>query len=317
MKKNDETSIAIYGAQMVAVSVYYALKTLYPDCKVISFVVSRSEGNPSEIDGVPVVTIAEFARTDLKVLIATPENFHAEIIQTLQQKGICDYVCIDSKTESALMEQYYAQIKAFQSLHTLPCDKSASEDIVVEGTESEGTESGGAESEVAVYMSKFWKDRPLKGEYSFPEWIKPIQAGAALTEERVAEIADNTGENISVKNVNYSELTASYWVGKHAQEEYIGLFHYRRILDVDDCDLKRILQNDIDVVLPYPTVHYPDINEHHKRYLKESDWKAMEQALMELAPEYAAVLPEIFNGQFFYNYNMLIAKHHTMHWMLQ
>lgn len=80
------------------------------------------------------------------------------------------------------------------------------------------------------------------------------------------------------------------------------------MLDVKKEDLLRFDKNDIDVVLPYPTVHYPNINEHHKRYLKQQDWDAMMQALKELAPEYAKRLPEIFEKQFFYNYNMLIAK---------
>ena len=34
----------------------------------------------------------------------------------------------------------------------------------------------------------------------------------------------------------------------------------------------------------------------------------MLQALAECEPEYAKKLPEVFEGQYFYNYNMLIAK---------
>ena len=39
---------------------------------------------------------------------------------------------------------------------------------------------------------------------------------------------DNTGDNISVKNPNYCELTGMYWAWKNLNCEYIGLCHYRR-----------------------------------------------------------------------------------------
>ena len=72
----SNTFIAIYGAQMVAVSVYYAIKTLHPDWEIVSFIVTSREGNPANIDGVPVVTLQEFDRKDVQILIAVPENFH-------------------------------------------------------------------------------------------------------------------------------------------------------------------------------------------------------------------------------------------------
>lgn len=280
--------VAIYGAKMVAVSVYYAIKTLYLDCKVLAFIVTSREGNPAEIDGIPVVTLQEYCRTDVKILVAVPENFHEEIIAALKTYNMHDYVCIDSKTEAVLMGKYYEKTKEFLVLHHLPC--------------------GAKKANAMIYMSKFYKDRALFGEYMFADWIQPIQAGAALTAIEVAQIKDNVGDNISAKNVNYSELSAMYWIGKHAHNDYLGLFHYRRVLDVTEEDMCRIVHNDVDVILPYPTIHYPNIYEHHKRYLKEQDWEAMLQALSECEPEYAEKLPKVFEGQYFYNYNMLIAK---------
>ena len=280
--------VAIYGAQMVAVSVYYAIKTLYPEIEVVSFVVSSAEGNPATVDGVLVTPLNQFGRTDIKVLIAVPENFHAEIVEALEAKGIKDYVCMDSVKEAELMRQYYEKKGLFQILSSF----------------SEGKKK----AELMVGMSKFYKDKQLNREYNIPDFVYPVQAGAALTDIQVAELRDNEGDNISHKNVNYSELTAMYWIGKHMSSEYMGLFHYRRMLDVKEEDLYRLRENDIDVILPYPTVHYPNIGEHHKRYLKEADWNAMLQALEELAPEYAEKLPQIFEKPFFYNYNMFIAK---------
>lgn len=280
--------IAIYGAQMVAVSVYYAIKTLYPNCKVMSFIVSDRSGNPTVIDGIPVVSLKEFDRKDVQILIATPENYHLAIAKELGKKDMKDFVFVDSRTEAALMESYYHSTEKFLTLRSL--------------------RQGEEKAVISVYLSSSHKDRPLSRQYKMQEWLYPLQAGAALTDMQIAKLRDNIGDNISSKNGNYSELSAMYWISRHADSDYLGLFHYRRILDVQETDLCRISCSDIDVILPYPTIHYPNIGEHHKRYLNEWDWEAMLHALEECAPSYAKALPSIFEGQFFYNYNMLIAK---------
>lgn len=166
-----------------------------------------------------------------------------------------------------------------------------------------------------VFMTKFYKDKPLKNIKELPAWLVPVQAGAALTKERVADVLDCKGENISCKNPNYCELTVLYWIWKNClckemnkEIQYYGLFHYRRWLDIGNAELSYILNHDIDVILPYPTIHEPDIKEHHMRYIKETDWEAVLQALKELSPEYYAAYDVIFSQEYLYNYNILIAK---------
>jgi hypothetical protein len=163
-------------------------------------------------------------------------------------------------------------------------------------------------------VAKHCKDKPLTNKVEMPAWTVPIQVGAGLTDVRIADVRDNTGINISWKNVNYCELTALYWLWKNVlvnpetDVEYAGLFQYRRILDISDDDIKRLGENGVDVVLPFPMLHEPDIREHHTRYISESDWNAMLQALGELQPEYAVAYEGIFSQPYFYNYNILIAK---------
>lgn len=63
--------------------------------------------------------------------------------------------------------------------------------------------------------------------------LTPIQTGRAIADEIFEDmIGDDTGENISLKNNLYSELSAIYWVWKNYGEvgnpEYIGHMQYRR-----------------------------------------------------------------------------------------
>lgn len=300
--------LAVYGAKSIALGVYWAVKELYPEYPLCSFLVSSLQNNSSVLAGLPVRELEKFSqglsskeKDNIHVLIGTPEDIHPEIVAALEQYGFCHYTCIDSRREAKLMEQYFIRKQIFPSIHTL----------------KPGTEA----VHLKVFMARFYKDRHLQNEYEIPDWLHSLQVGADLTMQRVAEYADNTGDNISGKNVNYCELTALYWIWKNKlmlslpgdknnelNNEYFGLFHYRRILDITGEDLFRFSENDIDVILPYPTIHEPDISEHHARYMKEEDWQAMLQALTELQPEYAKAANAIFKQPYFYNYNIVIAK---------
>ena len=169
--------------------------------------------------------------------------------------------------------------------------------------------------DLEVYVAKFYKDKPLRSAYDHPAWLIPIQAGASLAPKEVADVLDNMGNNISVKNANYCELTALYWIWKNRllgevdkARKYYGLFHYRRYLDLSGEDLLHLANGEIDAILPFPTIHEPDIREHHARYIKESDWDAVLQALEELEPAYYAAYEEIFSQEYMYNYNIIIAR---------
>ena len=128
-------------------------------------------------------------------------------------------------------------------------------------------------------------------------------------------ITPNTGYNISFKNGNYCEITALYWIWKNVLEKnqsydsgYYGLFQYRRLLNISEKEALSLKANQVDVILPFPTMHEPDMLEHHTRYLPESDWLAMLQALEELQPSYAAAFRSLSKQPHLYNYNILIAR---------
>lgn len=56
----------------------------------------------------------------------------------------------------------------------------------------------------------------------------PLHVGRACSED-FGYAGDNTGDNISVKNCYYGELTGVYWVWKNVRTtDYVGICHYRR-----------------------------------------------------------------------------------------
>lgn len=301
-------NIVIFGAQGIALGIYQAFSNLFPEREVRCFLVSQMGNNPYILKGIPVKELSEFARSlsqeeknQIEILIATPENVMKEIEYCLEKYGFFNYVRMTSSRWAQLMGYYYMCTSKYMPLAALPV--------------------GCCKPNIYMFMAKFYKDKPLTEVYKEPLWVTPIQVGAVLCSARIADILDSTGENISAKNVNYSELTALYWIWKnqllvqslndksvHGREEYYGVCHYRRILELSDDDILRLEDNRVDVILPYPMPYEPNIEMHHKRYLSNVDWNALLTALKELRPEYAEIFPKILCQTYFYNYNIILAR---------
>lgn len=296
-------NLVIYGAQAIALGTYEAIHNLYPQREIQCFLVTKLGTNSDKLAGLSVMELSNYSnmlsqaeKDNTEILIATPENVMPEIERSLEDEGFHCHVRLTSDRFSTLCSFNNVCDKSFIPLSALPV--------------------GYHQASMHVFMAKFYKDIKLTLNVSRPEWITPIQVGASLCEERVANILDCDGENISDRNVNYSELTALYWMWKNRlisdwsknQNEYYGLCHYRRYLDLSEDDVLRLLDNDVDVVLPFPMPYDPNIEEHHKRYLKDEDWQAVRSALIELQPEYAEKFPDILKQKYFYNYNIIIAR---------
>src|ERR1700733_1644097 len=62
-------------------------------------------------------------------------------------------------------------------------------------------------------------------------FITPIQAGSALSINKLQMEGDDKGENISMLNAHFNELTVLYYIWKNYSANdfhYWGLCHYRR-----------------------------------------------------------------------------------------
>lgn len=299
--------LVIYGAQGIALSVYKAIGSSCPGRDVRCFLVSERGNNASSLAGVPVIETETFTRglsgeqkNNVEVLIATPENAMPDVEKMLGLHGLHHFVRIDSQRLAELMSYYYSSGREYLPLSALPV--------------------GCRRADAEVYMAKSYKDKPLNGRYNLPSWLIPIQVGAALCGERLADILDCSGEEISEKNGNYCELTGLYWLWRNKlcmetesnSYGYYGLFQYRRLLALDDDDMMRLINNGVDAVLPYPMAYEPNIEAHHKKYLRDEDWRAMLTALGELHPEYAKEFPRILRGEYMYNYNIVLARREVL-----
>ncbi|CRZ35191.1 uncharacterized protein DUF4422 [Herbinix hemicellulosilytica] len=283
----------IYGAQIVAYGVYKAISEVlgkYPK----AFLVSSKVNNPTEIDSIPVSLVSGEINTDALIIVATPEIYHDEIKEILENYKLNNLLFVDSHVEYLIMSKYFQKLGTFKLLEDLPFYKSSDE---LPG--------------VKMFMAKHHRDKRLKGQYDIPSWVIPIQVGASLTDLRITELLDNTGDNISNKNYKYSELTAMYWAWKNIREEYLGICHYRRILLLDTEDLIKIKQNNINVVLPLPFVCYPDASGQYGRYISAEDQEKLMEVLKETDPEYYRAALKILKGPYLYNYNMFLADSET------
>ena len=312
--------LIIFGAQGYALGAYNAFKTLYPKRLIPCFVVSKMGNNAVALGGIPVKEISTVSysmtadeKRNTSILIATPENVQPEIEETLELYGFHNHIRLTSERWDELMKLYHSKIGSFLPLSALPV--------------------GSQNPFIRIFMAKSHVDRPLRHSVTLPDYVFPIQVGADKASSRIADLMDNTGDNISERNGNYSELTGLYWLWKNklisfselenrgtvtggegekgdgsCEHQYYGFGQYRRMLDFSQDDLLRLIDNDVDVVLPYPMPYEPNIHAHHERYLKEADWNALLTALRELQPEYADYFPQVLEQQYLYNYNVILAK---------
>ena len=147
----------------------------------------------------------------------------------------------------------------------------------------------------------------------------PVMVGAEGKEDDFGYTPDNTGENISIKNPNYCELTGLYWAWKNLECEYLGLAHYRRHFtimkgtgdrrDVLNLDQARGLLSDVDVLLPTKRNYWIETNyqqyvhAHHVEDLDET-----RRIIEEKYPEYIEAYDKSMKKTTGHRFNMFIMK---------
>lgn len=280
---SNSGSFIIYGAQVVAYGAYKAILGLYqrqPDC----FAVSSRKNNPGAIEGVPVRTPEALPR-ELPVLVCVTELLQEEILAELQRKGFRNVFVLTQHEEHLLMSAYFRSIDRFPVARETAGNSAHRDDFV-------------------MYEVKNHRDVPLQSPPGLQPFEVTIQAGAALTKERIGELADDTGENISDKNRQYCELSATYWIWKHTDHGWTGIEHYRRHLLVKP----EMLGSGVDAILPLPYICYPDTMTQFSRFASGDVKQALFRALKALHPREYERYRSILYGPYQYTYNLLCAR---------
>lgn len=165
------------------------------------------------------------------------------------------------------------------------------------------------EKSCAVYMARSHVDRQTAIK-EIPLWIIPIQVGAALTVSNICEVKDNTGENISERNGNYSECTAIYWMWKNAPKvDYIGLCHYRRHFALKGNEIYDLMVLDMDVLLTSPSFVAETVETFFSTLIPLSDIKVMVDVIKRVCPEYLSATEKFLKGRFYPPCNIFLMKY--------
>lgn len=296
--------IYIFGAHSRGRTLSIYLRTLYPDIKVAAYLYDNQEENPVKIENVPVFSLKEQQElhTGYAVYIATRGIYHGEITNRLKAIGFEKIypltVELDLKLRNDYLKQYFMnQGKSFVKLEDLKADRKKTEYRRKEGS-------------CTVYVAKSIYDQALQKPYTLAPYEREIQVGAALTEKRLYPgiLTDNEGENISERNRQYCELTALYWIWKHAKEDIVGLAHYRRHFILPEEWIPVMEEQGIDVILSVPTYVDPSIAENYKSRHDPADWDFLMEYLSEQDETLCREAGEFFAGNLFSACNMFIMK---------
>lgn len=164
--------------------------------------------------------------------------------------------------------------------------------------------------------------------YQMPEddMYVPVHVGAEGKKDNngnpleLGYTKDNTGENISVKNPFYCELTGLYWAWKNIEADYTGLAHYRRHFSLSkksDNPFSNILTSEeaqklfdqYNVILPKKRKYYIEtLYSHyaHTHYAEHLD--ITKQIISEKYPAYLESCEKVYKQTYGFMFNMMIMR---------
>lgn len=168
--------------------------------------------------------------------------------------------------------------------------------------------------------------------YVKKEGYFPIQVGKSLSKITLPMQGDDEGENISIKNPNFCELTAHYWYWKNCEHaKYVGLCHYRRFFDFDKRmlgrsfyivsptnpanipslfmpNIQKLLLN-YDILLPRPIIYPYSLTDDYKHCHISDDLSILKSVIADYAPDYMESFDYIMDrNNKLSHYNMFITR---------
>lgn len=140
-----------------------------------------------------------------------------------------------------------------------------------------------------------------------PSIYKIIQVNAINNEDFGYDYKDSDNDNISIKNSNYCELTAQYWIYKNIEEDIVGIVHYRRyfvnhlksifsIKLLDEKKIRKIL-NRYDMIVPRVTYLIGKANgKKHRNFYEQYSYNHYQKDLDNTKKVIAMLCPEYLNA---------------------
>lgn len=132
-------------------------------------------------------------------------------------------------------------------------------------------------------------------------------------------VKDNTGDNISILNPSFCELTGLYWAWKNLDADYIGLAHYRRHFGYKKS--KDLFQNvltyeqikpylgKVKIFTPNKRKYYIEsLYDHYKHthYIEQLD--ETRSIIEKLYPDYTSCFDKVVKRTYGYMFNMMIMQ---------
>ncbi len=161
------------------------------------------------------------------------------------------------------------------------------------------------------------KEFPMPADQSL---YMPILVGATQNFHKgISYQRDDQGDNISTKNANYSELTATYWAWKNAQDvDAIGLVHYRRYFRLKGFkSLKDVLSREEvtellaenSIIVPRKRRYYIETNYSH--YIHAHHREPLDltrEVIKQDYPEYLSAFDNVMSRRSAHMFNMFIMQ---------
>lgn len=144
----------------------------------------------------------------------------------------------------------------------------------------------------------------------------PLHVGAEGKTLDLGYVKDNTGDNISILNPSFCELTGLYWAWKNLSDDYIGLVHYRRHFSLKNGhDFEDILSYDqlkpylgkVKVFVPKKRKYYIEsLYSHYAHTHYASHLDETRTIILEKYPNYIKSYDKVLKQTYGYMFNMMI-----------
>ena len=161
-------------------------------------------------------------------------------------------------------------------------------------------------------------------KYIFPavDYYIPIHVGKSNSALELNILSDNSGENISIRNNSFCELTALYWAWKNHffdEADYVGLVHYRRYFSGKQLSLlnKRIASktellsdfvNYDGIVAKKRNYYIESVYLHYKNAHYAKDLDLVKEIIRNDYVDYIQSFEQVMSGKTLHLFNMFVLK---------